>query len=117
MFGNIPKPLPPTFVEVGFKTLVELPSSDGNVDVVLSDAKEPSLPEYHEFELDSLLNAGVNLERVNPYILGNLPAEENAVLDVLEDVDKKVRPELYKTIGTPNPTEPTPNSTEPTPNS
>lgn len=117
MFGNIPKPVPPTFEEVGFKTLVEMPSSDGNVDVVLSDAKEPSLPEYHEFELDSLLNAGVNLERVNPHILGNLPAEENAVLDVLEDVDKKLRPELYKPIGAPKPTEPIPNPTEPTPNS
>lgn len=115
MFGNIPKPVPPIFVKAGFKTLVELPSSDGNIDVVLSDAKEPSLPEYHEFELDSLLNAGVNLERVNPHILGNLPAEENAVLNVLEDVDKKIRPELYKPIGTPNPTEPTP--TELTPNS
>lgn len=116
MFGNIPKPVPPTFEEVGFKTLVEMPSSDGNVDVVLSDAKEPSLPEYHEFELDSLLNAGVNLERVNPYILGNLPAEENAVLDVLENVDKKVRPELYMPISSATPpTEPTP--TEPTPNS
>lgn len=114
MFGNIPKPVPPIFEEVGFKTLVELPSSDGNVDVVLSDAKEPSLPEYHEFELDSLLNAGVNLERVNPHILGNLPAEENAVLDVLEDVDKKIRPELYKPVGSSTPTEPTP--TEPTPN-
>lgn len=116
MFGNIPKPVPPTFEEVGFKTLVELPSSDGNVDVVLSDAKEPSLPEYHEFELDSLLNAGVNLERVNPHILGNLPAEENAVLDVLENVDKKIRPELYKPISSATPsTEPIP--TEPTPNS
>ena len=87
-----------------------MPSSDGNVDVVLSDAKEPSLPEYHEFELDSLLNAGVCLERVNPHILGNLPVEENAVFDVLEDVDKKIRPELYTPIGTPNPTDPTPNS-------
>ena len=117
MFGNIPKPVPPTFEEVGFKTLVEMLSSDGNVDVVLSDAKEPSLPEYHEFELDSLLNAGVTLERVNPHILGNLPAEENAVLDVLEDVDKKIRPDIYKPIGTLNPTESPSNPTEPTSNS
>lgn len=116
MFGNIPKPVPPTFEEVGFKTLVEMPSSDGNVDVVLSDAKEPSLPEYHEFELDSLLNAGVNLERVNPHILGNLPAEENAVLDVLEDVDKKIRPDLYKPISFATPPTDT-TSTVPTPNS
>ena len=117
MFGNIPKPVPPTFEEVGFKTLVEMPSSDGNVDVVLSDAKEPSLPDYREFELDSLLNAGVNLERVNPHILGNLPAEENVVLDVLENVDKNIRPEIYNPIGTPNSTEPTLTPIEPTPNS
>lgn len=116
MFGNIPKPIPPTFEDVGFKTLVEMPSSDGNVDVILSDAKEPSLPEYHEFELDSLLNAGVNLERVNPHILGNLPAEENVVLNVLEDVDKKIRSDLYKPISSATP--PTESiSTEPTLNS
>lgn len=112
MFGNIPKPFPPTFEEVGFKTLREMPSSDGNVDVVLTDAQEPSLPVYHEFELDSLLNAGVNLERVNPHILGNIQADENKVLDVLEDVDRKLRPSLNEPMKPAEPTQPA----EPNPN-
>lgn len=112
MFGNIPKPVPPVFEEVGFKTLAEMPSSDGNVDVVLTDAKEPSLPEYHEFELDSLLTAGVNLERVNPHILGNMQADENKVLDVLEDVDRKLRPSLNEPINPAEPAQPA----EPNPN-
>ena len=57
------------------------PASDGSTDVVTSDSAPSPLPVYDTMSIDALLKAGVPLQKVNPYILGEIRPTDDFIID------------------------------------
>ena len=66
---------------VEYVTDVFVPAADGSTDVVTSDSAPSPLPVYDTMSIDSLLKAGVPLEKVNPYILGESRPSDDFIID------------------------------------
>ena len=66
---------------VEYSTDVFVPAADGSTDVVTSDSAPSPLPLYDTMSIDSLLKAGVPLEKVNPYILGETRPSDDFIID------------------------------------
>ena len=66
---------------VEYVTDLFVPAPDGSTDVVTSDSAPAPLPVYDTMSIDSLLKAGVPLEKVNPYILGETRPSEDFIID------------------------------------
>ena len=60
---------------------VFVPAADGSTDVVTSDSAPAPLPLYDTMSIDALLKAGVPLEKVNPYILGETRPSDDFIID------------------------------------
>lgn len=66
---------------VEYVTDVFVPAADGSTDVVTSDSAPSPLPMYDTMSIDALLKAGVPLEKVNPYILGETRPTDDFIID------------------------------------
>ena len=66
---------------VEYVTDVFVPAADGSTDVVTSDSAPSPLPLYDTMSIDALLKAGVPLEKVNPYILGETRPSDDFIID------------------------------------
>lgn len=66
---------------VEYVTDVFVPAADGSTDVVTSDSAPSPLPLYDTMSIDALLKAGVPLEKVNPYILGETRPTDDFIID------------------------------------
>ena len=66
---------------VEYVTDVFVPAADGSTDVVTSDSAPSPLPVYDTMSIDALLKAGVPLEKVNPYILGETRPSDDFIID------------------------------------
>ena len=66
---------------VDYVTDVFVPAADGSTDVITSDSAPTPLPLYDTMSIDSLLKAGVPLEKVNPYILGETRPTDDFIID------------------------------------
>ena len=66
---------------VEYLTDVFVPAADGSTDVVTSDSAPVPLPLYDTMSIDALLKAGVPLEKVNPYILGETRPSDDFIID------------------------------------
>ena len=87
MFGKI---LPPPVIAGGVNTdRVTLKDTlqNGKVLVVKNENKPVSLPPYREYELDTLLFAGVSLTQLNPSVLGITPIDDATALKALDAED------------------------------
>ena len=87
MFGKI---LPPPVIVGGVNTdriTLKDTLQNGKVLVVKNVNKPASLPPYKEYELDTLLDAGIALQQLNPSVLGITPIDDSAALKALESQD------------------------------
>ena len=66
---------------VEYVTDVFIPAADGSTDVLTSDSAPAPLPLYDTMSIDALLKAGVPLEKVNPYILGETRPSDDFIID------------------------------------
>ena len=66
---------------VEYVTDVFVPAADGSTDVVTSDSAPSPRPLYDTMSIDALLKAGVPLEKVNPYILGETRPSDDFIID------------------------------------
>lgn len=66
---------------VEYVTDVFVPAADGSTDVLTSDSAPAPLPLYDTMSIDALLKAGVPLEKVNPYILGETRPSDDFIID------------------------------------
>ena len=66
---------------VEYVTDVFVPAADGSTDVVTSVSPPAPLPVYDTMSIDALLKAGVPLEKVNPYILGETRPSDDFIID------------------------------------
>lgn len=58
------------------------------VDVVNSDGVDDSIPKPSDYTLESLLAAGVPLDKVNPTVLSSQPSNvEDRINDIIKDDD------------------------------
>ena len=72
---------PLSFRNVEYVTDVFVPAADGSTDVVTSDSAPSPLPLYDTMSIDALLKAGVPLEKVNPYILGETRPSDDFIIE------------------------------------
>ena len=72
---------PLTSRNVEYVTDVFVPAADGSTDVVTSSSAPSPLPVYDSMSIDELLKAGVPLEKVNPYILGETRPSDDFIID------------------------------------
>ena len=87
MFGKI---LPPPTIVGGVnadRVTLKDTLQNGKVLVVKNENKPASLPPYKEYELDTLLEAGVSLQQLNPSVLGVKPIDDSSALKVLDAQD------------------------------
>ncbi|WMC01430.1 hypothetical protein [Microvirus D_HF32_302] len=87
MFGKI---LPPPVIAGGVNTdRVTLKDTlqNGKVLVIKNENKPASLPPYREYDLDTLLEAGVSLQQLNPSVLGLKLIDDDTALKALNAQD------------------------------
>ena len=77
---------------VEYLTDVFFPAADGSTDVVTSDSAPAPLPVYDTMSIDALLKAGVPLEKVNPYILGETRPSDDFIIDKVLGLKSRVAP-------------------------
>lgn len=99
--------------EIEYKIDVYVPAPDGSTDVISSSAEPAPLPDYNSQSIDSLLNAGVPLDRVNPYILGDARPSDDALIDAALSLGSS-KPAPAEPAPTPAPIEPAPAEPAPT---
>ena len=79
----------PTFFQPLISTSIEyfsvqyVPAADGSTDVLDVMTEPAPLPSYPTMSIDSLLRAGVPLEKVNPHILGDSKPSEDYIIDTV----------------------------------
>nr|DAM86284.1 MAG TPA: hypothetical protein [Microviridae sp.] len=83
---------PLTSRNVEYVTDVFVPAADGSTDVVTSDSAPSPLPLYDTMSIDALLKAGVPLEKVNPYILGETRPTDDFIIDKVLGLKSPVAP-------------------------
>ena len=71
--------------DIDYSREVVVPQSDGSKDVVVSSEPPAALPPYDDFNINRLIEAGVNLQYVNPNILGS-SLSESAAADKIVDI-------------------------------
>ena len=64
---------------------VVVPQSDGSKDVIISSVPPAPLPPYDDYNINRLIDSGVNLQYVNPNILGS-SLSESAAADKIVDI-------------------------------
>ena len=70
---------------IDYSREVVVPQSDGSKDVVISSEPPSALPPYDDYNINRLIEAGVNLQYVNPNILGS-NLSESAAADKIVDI-------------------------------
>lgn len=70
---------------IDYSREVVVPQSDGSKDVILSSEPPVALPPYDDYNINRLIEAGVNLQYVNPNVLGS-SLSESAAADKIVDI-------------------------------
>ena len=79
------------FCDIDYSREVVVPQSDGSKDVILSSEPPSALPPYDDYNINRLIDAGVNLQQVNPNILGS-NLSEAAAADKIVDIVSSAAP-------------------------
>lgn len=53
------------------------------------EKKDSKLPPYREYKLGALLDAGIQLQALNPTILGDVSVPDSVALNVLNNIDNQ----------------------------
>ena len=71
---------------IDYSREVVVPQSDGSKDVIISSEPPAALPPYDDYNINSLIEAGVNLQYVNPNVLGSNLSESSAADKIVDIV-------------------------------
>lgn len=71
--------------DIDYSREVVVPQSDGSKDVIISSEPPAALPPYDDYNINRLIDAGVNLQYVNPNVLGS-NLSESAAADKIVDI-------------------------------
>ena len=71
--------------DIDYSREVVVPQYDGSKDVIISSEPPAALPPYDDYNINRLIEAGVNLQYVNPNVLGS-SLSESAAADKIVDI-------------------------------